>query len=199
MNNNRPILKLNIAASNNASITKSKVAEEETISANKSSTAATEKGKTPTSSTKEINPIKPAENKAPKQNRQQQKTNPEDKPKLLLTPEIYNSMLDFFKDTYPNCFTNPPTPLAINIHKRIYELHKDRFSRVSLKKFLTIYCRSQSYRQAHIVGAGRLDLSGDIVSSVTEEQVLRKKWKKAAKAEKPTLANNDDININGSL
>lgn len=101
--------------------------------------------------------------------------------KMLLTPEKYKSILMLLRTTYPKCFTDPPAPLMINIHKELWALHAEELSKTAIKKFLTIYCLSKAYRQACILGATRVDLQGNTSSPVTEEQVQKNKRRDIAR------------------
>ena len=95
------------------------------------------------------------------------------KPVYKILPKQYKETLAYLQTQYPKCFTNPPSPLAIGIHKEIFNEQQEHLSKTIIKYFLILYCSKIAYRNSLILGANRIDLHGNVTSVVTEEQVLR--------------------------
>ncbi len=91
---------------------------------------------------------------------------------LAKEKEQYKKSLEFVSTRYPKCFTIPPSPLKIGIHKDLYDMQDGNLSKTTIRRFLAKYCKSQDYKNAHILGALRVDLNGNSESSVTEEQII---------------------------
>jgi len=112
------------------------------------------------------------------------------KNKLKLSGQEYEDKLNYLQQKYPKCFTSPPSPLAIEIHKELHILEKNIISRTKINRILARYVRSKDYRMAVIENADRLNLDGSFHSKVTKEQLTRQKWKKSCKAKQQTLDSN---------
>jgi sRNA-binding protein len=73
---------------------------------------------------------------------------------------------------YPKCFSKPPKPLAIGILKNVLaERIELESTRGQLQQFFHRYCGKDQYKQALVVGAERVDLEGNVRSTVTEKEV----------------------------
>ena len=55
----------------------------------------------------------------------------------------YEDKLNYLQQKYPKCFTCPPYPLAIEIHKELQVLEKNIISRTKINRILARYVRSQ--------------------------------------------------------
>ena len=110
------------------------------------------------------------------------------KPKLSV--QEYEDKLNYLQQKYPKCFTSPPSPLAIEIHKEFHILEKNIISKTKINRVLARYVRSKDYRKALIENSDRLNLDGSLHSKVTREQLTRQKWKKSFKAKQQDLDSN---------
>jgi predicted transposase/invertase (TIGR01784 family) len=113
----------------------------------------------------------------------------------LLTSKEYLVILKSLQTTYPKCFTvsnTPPIPLALGIHKQLLTSEGVPYAKVQIRRFLKRYTRSKKYRQNLIIGNPRVDLQGNQIGVVTEEEVNRTKWREV-KAEKIKSANHDSL------
>ncbi|WP_367364666.1 ProQ/FINO family protein [Candidatus Tisiphia endosymbiont of Nedyus quadrimaculatus] len=95
------------------------------------------------------------------------------RPKILLSKDEYTNILNLLQTTYPKCFTTPPTPLAIGIHKELLLLEQEYLPKTKIRKFLRIYCRNINYRKAIILGSNRVNLNGTVVGTITENKPLK--------------------------
>ena len=114
---------------------------------------------------------------------------------ILLTPEEYLAILKSLQTTYPKCFTvsnTPPMPLALGIHKQLLASEGLPFAKVKIRRFLKRYTGSKKYRQNLIIGNPRVDLQGNQIGVVTEEEVNRDKWRKE-KVERRKKINHDSL------
>ena len=98
------------------------------------------------------------------------------KKKMLLKPEKVEKIMQYLRDTYSNCFTNPVSPLALKIHRQLWEKEISKEgSLVKNKKtigtILKIYTGRREYKNSLILGALRLNLDGTSSSSVTEKEI----------------------------
>lgn len=92
----------------------------------------------------------------------------------IIDPEIYKKILNHLRIKYPNCFTRPMKPLAIGIHKELLgECEELGISGVQLKSFCKAYCKNSKYRELIMVGAERVNLQGEVVSLVVEQEVRK--------------------------
>ena len=107
------------------------------------------------------------------------------KPKLSV--QEYEDKLNYLQQKYPKCFTSPPSPLAIEIHKEFHILEKNIISKTKINRVLARYVRSKDYRKDLIENADRLNLDGSLHSKVTREQLTRQKWKKSFKEKQQAL------------
>ena len=110
------------------------------------------------------------------------------KPKLSV--QEYEDKLNYLQQKYPKCFTSPPSPLAIEIHKELHILEKNIISKTKINRVLARYVRSKDYRKDLIENSDRLNLDGSLHSKVTREQLTRQKWKKSFKAKQQDLDSN---------
>lgn len=113
----------------------------------------------------------------------------------LLTPEEYLVILEYLQKNYPKCFSarnTHPLPLALGIHKQLLVNEGLPFAKVKIRRFLKRYTRSKEYRKNLIIGSPRVDLQGNQIGVVTEEEVDRVKWKEI-KQEKIKSANHDSL------
>lgn len=79
-------------------------------------------------------------------------------------------------EQYPKCFSATPRPLAIGIHKAIWEgeekkPEEERISKTTIRHFLLIYTGSKAYREAIIAGGNRIDLQGNEMERVSTEHI----------------------------
>lgn len=77
---------------------------------------------------------------------------------------------------YPKCFSASPRPLAIGIHKAIWEQEEKkpeeaRISKADIRHFLIGYTRSKAYREAMIAGGNRIDLQGNEIEKVSAQHM----------------------------
>ena len=93
--------------------------------------------------------------------------------KQILSFELYLKVLRHMQEKYPKCFSKPPKPLAIGILKDVREeCQVLEITRGQLQQFFKRYCWKDQYKQALVVGAERVDLEGNVRSTVTEEEVV---------------------------
>ena len=114
---------------------------------------------------------------------------------LLLTHEEYLAILEYLQKTYPKCFpvsNTPLLPLAVGIHKQLLASEELPFAKVKIRRFLKRYTRSKEYRRNLIIESPRVDLQGNQIGIVTEEEVNRAKWREV-KGEKIKKANHDSL------
>lgn len=113
--------------------------------------------------------------------------------KILLTLEEYSAILKHLQKTYPKCFAPiNPLPLAVDIHKQLLVSEGLPFAKVKIRRFLKRYTTSKEYRRNLIIGSPRVDLQGNQIGLVTEEEVNRDKWREV-KREKLKKANHDSL------
>ena len=92
--------------------------------------------------------------------------------KQMLSFELYLKVLRHLQEKYPKCFSKPPKPLAIGILKDVLaERQALEITRGQLQQFFHRYCGKDQYKQALVVGAERVDLEGNVRSTVTEKEV----------------------------
>ena len=112
---------------------------------------------------------------------------------MLLTPEEYLAILKHLQTTYPKCFVPVnPLPLAIGIHKQLFLSTGLPFAKVKIRRFLKRYTRSKEYRRNLIIGNPRIDLLGNQIGVVTEEEVNRDN-RREVKEDKLKKANHDSL------
>ena len=113
---------------------------------------------------------------------------------ILLTPEEYLVILKHLQTTYPKCFPakTTPLPLAVGIHKQLLASEELPFAKVKIRRFLKRYTGSKKYRQNLIIGNPRVDLQGNQIGMVTEEEVNRDN-RREAKEEKLKKPNHDSL------
>ena len=83
-------------------------------------------------------------------------------------------------------------PLALGIHKQLLASEGLPFAKVKIRRFLKRYTGSKKYRQNLIIGNPRVDLQGNQIGVVTEEEVNRDKWRKE-KVERRKKINHDSL------
>jgi sRNA-binding protein len=92
--------------------------------------------------------------------------------KRMLSFELYIKVLRHMQGKYPHCFSKPPKPLAIGILKDVLADRVElEITRGQLQQFFHRYCGKDQYKQALVVGAERVDLEGNVRSTVTEKEV----------------------------
>lgn len=113
---------------------------------------------------------------------------------ILLTPEEYLVILKHLQTTYPKCFPakTTPLPLAVGIHKQLLASEELPFAKVKIRRFLKRYTTSKEYQRNLIIGSPRVDLQGNQIGLVTEEEVNRAKSREI-KREKLKKANHDSL------
>ena len=92
--------------------------------------------------------------------------------KRVLSFELYIKVLRHMQEKYPNCFSKTPKALAIGILKDVLaERQALEITRGELQQFFHRYCGKDQYKEALVVGAERVDLEGNVRSTVTEKEV----------------------------
>ena len=92
--------------------------------------------------------------------------------KQMLSFELYLKLLRHMQEKYPKCFSKTPKPLAIGILKDVLaERQALEITRGQLQQFFHRYCGKDQYKGALVVGAERVDLEGNVRSTVTEKEV----------------------------
>lgn len=66
---------------------------------------------------------------------------------------LYNQHFSYFRNLYPNCFSQTPKPLAIGIDKAIIakeakKSEEEQISQKVVRRFLARYTRSVEYKEA---------------------------------------------------
>lgn len=93
--------------------------------------------------------------------------------KQMLSFELYLKVLRHMQEKYPKCFSKPPKPLAIGILKDVLaERQALEITRGQLQQFFHRYCGKDQYKEVLVVGAERVDLEGNVRSTVTEKEVV---------------------------
>lgn len=90
----------------------------------------------------------------------------------LIDPRQYRKMLTNFRNKYPDAFSIPARPFAVNIQQQLIEA-KPEYSKTEIRKFLKVYCGDKGYRKSVVLNAERVDLNGAVASLVTEEQLAK--------------------------
>lgn len=102
--------------------------------------------------------------------------------KQILSFELYLKVLRHLQEKYPKCFSQPPKPLAIGILKDVLSERVElEITRGQLQQFFKKYCWKEEYKQALVVGAERVDLEGNVRSTVTEKEVAFLKEQETSK------------------
>ena len=82
--------------------------------------------------------------------------------------------MNVLSEKYPKTF--PYKPLAIGIKDELFAVSEELgLSKTELKVFLTFYCRSKKYRANLILNAERINLKGEPVGIVKEQEVIKPK------------------------
>lgn len=97
--------------------------------------------------------------------------------KHKISPDLVKKMKLYFQETFPLCFTNPMSPLALGIHLQL-RAHKQQFpdslcTSNNVFKYLYVYTRNMQYKKALIAGANRFNIDGSIAGIVTEAEAQR--------------------------
>ena len=77
------------------------------------------------------------------------------------TYKLYWKVLEYVRLKYPNCFTVPPVPLAIGIHKELINLNiliDFNISKKQLDSFFYFYCNTPEYKEKIESGVERVGL-----------------------------------------
>jgi len=81
-------------------------------------------------------------------------------------------ILNILNEKYPYIFTYKP--LAIGIKEDLLNICEELgISKTELKIFLNFYCRSKEYKANLILNAERINLKGEPVGIVTEQQAIK--------------------------
>ncbi len=92
--------------------------------------------------------------------------------KPLLTSEDFFGILYYFREKYPNCFSDSIKPLAIGIIKDMLKERTElKLSGIKIRKFCNIYCNTPEYKMALKAGTPRVDLLGNSTGLVEENQI----------------------------
>lgn len=99
--------------------------------------------------------------------------------------ENQQQALEELKARYPKAFTQPPTPLSINIHAQLLSAYIG--SRTTIKCVLRFWCKQAAYHEAVLRSSYRVDLEGRPADSITNEQrsYHKRKLKKLLAEEQP--------------
>ncbi|MEI7841097.1 MAG: ProQ/FinO family protein [Methylococcaceae bacterium] len=85
-----------------------------------------------------------------------------------------NATLDTLYELFPNTFfKNAPEkvkPLQTGTYKLILEQYPEQFEKTVLRAAMWVYCSSVVYSNSLINGTQRLDLEGNLVGEITDEQ-----------------------------
>ena len=82
----------------------------------------------------------------------------------------FKELLELFSKEFPEVFASKEIKLLkIGIHTDIAARLDLQIPEI--KGFLRMYCKSGKYLDAHIKGARRYDLDGNVVEEVTEDQI----------------------------
>jgi hypothetical protein len=88
---------------------------------------------------------------------------------------FFKKTINYLRSTYPKCFTNPISPLAIGIHKQLQEQMNIEGTPFTTKKsihiFLHFYIDTLSYKSVCIEGAERRNLDGSVHSIITAKGI----------------------------
>jgi len=99
--------------------------------------------------------------------------------KKLLNDREYRSILEYMQNHYPKCFpaVAPLVPLAIGIHRQIFNIENLPFSRLKIRGFFKKYTQIKNYRKRLVIGNDRFGLDGTPTSQVLKEEIDLLKWK----------------------
>ena len=102
--------------------------------------------------------------------------------KRMLSFELYIKVLRHMQEKYPSCFSRTPKPLAIGILKDVLADRVElEITRGQLQQFFHRYCGKDQYKEALVIGAERVDLEGNVRSTVTEKEVAFLKEQETSK------------------
>jgi ProP effector len=114
---------------------------------------------------------------------------PKTKKQLFATKN--NKLLNYLRTNYPDCFTTPPSPLAIGIHKQLQEAEDAKegsiMTRTNIYKTLQAYTRRKDYGQSIVLNAPRLNLDGSSDTTVTQQHVENQQELDKVRLEKERL------------
>ena len=111
----------------------------------------------------------------------QDNSKPADAKKVILPPKkhkidpnLIKKLDKYFRETFPLCFTEPISPLAVGIHHQLrrYKIeHPDSLcSNSYIYKFLYVYTRNIKYKRSLIAGVDRFNIDGSVGGVVTPEE-----------------------------
>ena len=116
---------------------------------------------------------KPAFKPKNKTDNKSQKQRIETPKKRMWSFELYLKVLRHMQEKYPHCFSKTPKPLAIGILKNVLADRVElEITRGQLQQFFHRYSGKDQYKEALVVGAERVDLEGNVRSTVTEKEVV---------------------------
>lgn len=122
--------------------------------------------------------------------------------KTLISDKDYKTILKYLRKSYPECFPvdyNNFVPLAVGIHKQLFDISDLPFSKIQIRRFLARYTRQRAYRSKLIVGRDRIELDGTPNSKVLETEINREEWKKASAARPKVEKAHHDLLIKKAL
>jgi len=122
-----------------------------------------------------ILPTKVNEKQKDATNKNPEKVKSNNKIKQKQEGGFFKKTVNYLRATYPKCFTNPISPLAIGIHKQLQEQMNIEGTPFTTKRsihiFLHFYTNLFSYKSACIAGAERRNLDGSMHSIITAEDI----------------------------
>jgi len=126
----------------------------------------------PTSANNTSHPVK--HNKSNVTNPQAKKLTPQER--KARSQAKYAATFKKLIKLYPKCFSATPSPLALGIHKSIWEEEAkkpedERISKSAIRHFLLVYTSSKAYMQAIVAGGNRIDLQGNAMEKVSVEHI----------------------------
>ena len=122
--------------------------------------------------------------------------------KHFISDEDYKTILKYMQEHYPKCFPasyNDIVPIAIGIHKELFDIPDLPFARITIRRFLTRYVKQKAYRAKLIVGSDRIGLNGSPTSKVLESEVNREEWQKVNAARPKVDKASHDLLIKKAL
>jgi hypothetical protein len=105
--------------------------------------------------------------------------------KYFIKDEDYKTILKYMQEHYSVCFPvsyNDIVPLAVGIHKELFNIPNLPFAKIAIRRFFMRYTRQKVYRAKVIVGSDRIGLESFPTSKVSETEINREDWKKTEDA-----------------
>jgi predicted transposase/invertase (TIGR01784 family) len=99
--------------------------------------------------------------------------------KFGISDNDYETILKYLRQHYPKCFPinyDSLVPLAVGIHKELFNVPGLPFPKIQLRRFFMRYTRQRAYRNILIVGHDRINLDGTTTSKVLKTEVDRAEW-----------------------